>query len=713
MSSANSNGVNVQLKKMGTDMDAVLLGNTDLTGRGLIDQYSGQYSVEGHLPYVAEWESYNLTRSNIGISGFGGTECEAIIKNVGARLNRIAIVITAPPICNTITNCTELGAALATDGAAGEVLSATIPAGSHASGSFQVNELVTFVDDGDGSGFSGRVSQVDLDDGVGTTDAVNQLVSITIIEGGSGYAAGNTYQLEGTTSGAQTLANVVVVVATNALTQFPATGGRIIIPQSSGGAHNKTDSFASIATTSKTSGNANMLQNCVALESLGRTGNAAGVITKTVTGITITDSNTSHKHVRAGGLATDDIAAHYCSGAPFYLVRSVRFDASGTEMPFVVTSATLFQYDAYWKSMQNTLPENATHTFKNDYLLKTNSMTDIEWTVIVPFPFCHEKRDAIPIMNSLEYKVRVVFNGWRDILVNSPNYNDNLSITSSASTTVADPTAATYASEIATYTVTGGRLGTTRTSMLSAASATTVVVPSTVLTDTMFQATLLVEHLRYAYKVEKQLKMMPVKRVVCLHRELGTTPLDGTHDGTRDFEFTATLPTSHLYIETQRRSRALLNKRMDFSAPEDPLHRQFAGSHLDSAVGSQGANTNHFFKKVKVFLESEQRMDIDPREGSNMALASIITQPHVQGTTGMLLAFTNNNPFDRQWGSTVSMTDISRKTLEITVNEAVLQDQQYIGGLPEDLFDARLYQYCFTQLEIDPVAGTMSCRYSN
>lgn len=707
MSSKNNNGVNTQLVKASTNMDKVLLGGTAATNGHTVDQYSG-YSSAAFLPFVSDWATYNLTTTAAGINGSGGTLGNATLTNIGGRIGRIAVVIRAPPICNTITNCTHTGDALARDGAAGAVLSIDTSTATTDDmfGAFLIGETVVITSGAGGAGteFLGTVTQI------GTNGFP---LAISVTTAGSGYTAAADVAIHAEAYSDSTLENCTITVATDVLTEFPATNGRIVLPTSSGTGGSSTNGFASIGTQSSLDSASDAAFNSVISEAFGRSGVAASNFKKSVTGISISSlGDTTIRYVRAGGLALDSLSAFYCYAAPFYLIHSAIFTAGVTDL-FTVTTATIMQYNAMWRSAENTLPARFTHTNDEEFMLKCDSMRDVEWVVMLPFPFCHKKSMALPMQKSQEFKVRVLFNGWRDVLCNSPTYNDNLTIAPVALNTVT-VAAGTYTPVLNTYTVSGGRLGDARISMLSGATATGVVVPSTPLADSMFSAQLLVEHMRYDSITESRMRGRSFVRTVLLHRSLIATPITSLYDGTQSVSFNATLPTSYLYVESQRNSRALLNDRMNFSAPEDPLLRRLSGGgHLSGDVGANGAVSNHFFKSIRLNLEDYKRMEVDPTMASNLSLSAVADAQHTEGATGMLLAFSSANPYDMQPHGAASMTDFTDMSLVYTVNPAVLTDQQEVGGLPQDLFTASLYQYCYSQLHVDAGNGTMFIKYTS
>ena len=377
-------------------------------------------------------------------------------------------------------------------------------------------------------------------------------------------------------------------------------------------------------------------------------------------------------------------------------------------------SRDIFRYNELWRSAQNSIPARYLHDSEDEYDLKVDSMNDCEWIVVIPFPFCHERRQALQLLPTQTYEVHVTFNDWHQVLVNAPAYNDNLTIASSESAvSIVTPSAdaGTYNVEIGTYTVPDGRLGNTRTSMLSGSSSTSITVPSTPLTNTMFQADLLVEHIRYGPSYEAAIKRMVTKRAVCLTRNVKTLQFNSSTPATVEEEFVANLPTALIYLECQRQSRALLNDRMNFHPVSDPINRSFSGGHYGS-VGPQGSNTNHFFKSVEVKFEGNQRLIVDAAEATALMPAQMASRQHPRGIPGWILAFCGSNPYDHQFTGAAPMSNISHKSLVLEKNPAVLTDQQYIGGIPEDPFTMTAVQYYYNILEVDGANGTIRTMYA-
>ena len=689
MSSLNTAGISMQFLKVNTPMDTVIASSKQ------VDFFRAQGGVHTQ-PLAIDWVAYPLTTPTKGLDQFTTTECaQVLLSDIGCKIGRMYIRITAPPICNTLTNTEYDGTTLSSISTA--VAALTIGTGTlGGSGSFAANDVVT-LSGGSGSDFSGTVTAV----------TSGRPTAVTIDESGSGYATGVNYTM--TNTAGRTLAGVQIATLGRKLTRFPAVGGRVLLPHAESGGNAYSGGISEESTNTGTVAHCNRFKNCIMSET-------TAVTLKTVTGVTMTDTQMDMK--RTGGFAAEDMAAYYCRAAPLYLIDSVIMRCGLTNDTFNLTSDAIQQYHMYWASAYNSVPPEDTFLCADQSDLKFLSMRgDVVWNVPLPFPFCHARHMALTKL-PIYYGVNVTFKNWASIIVNSPTYNPLLSVTlraSAVTTTVSSGTgfpAATYTPTLQTVTVSGGRIGTGRASMLSAIDDASVVVPATPLLNTMFQAQLLVEHIRLSTTEEAVVRSTPYTQIVCLHKLLGTPDRIQSitnYEGYGTKEIGATLPTAAFLVQSQRLSRPLLNLRADFTAPRDAL------TYSRPARSSANTPFHGFFQSIELKLDDVRRMLLTgDMQAISAAAAGVSTHaPGVRGTGTMILPLTAVNPYECTPAGYLSSTSIGTVALSYNVNPAVLNDYQYVGGLPAEGFMASVYALVYSQLVVNPAQASVSVRYTS
>jgi hypothetical protein len=696
MSNSLSEGVTIQLGQSQTAKSstlAFLQGDPSVVP---VNWFEGRGNARTP-PFVTDWVSYPLTLPTIGMVADQTNEVQ--LNNVGAMIGRICVQIDFPPICNTLTNAQWDGTSLASVTTAvatvGEFSGGTLTPSSNA---FAVGDEVTL---SGGTGFAGVVSEVDSDE---------RPTAITVIDGGSGYAINTNYTLTGPTG---SLTQVQVTVG-RALTHFPSVGGRMLIPR----CQNTHGFFTHVSDNVTDATNRNAIKNCVIAEDYA-------VSAKAMTGITVTDT---HHSVRVGGLSSLCMAAYYCRAAPIYLIREAhwKIGSADAEVFPPLTTQAIYDYHTFMYSDFNRASDVSLHMDDSPYNLKVlSSGGNSRWIVPLPFPSCHSRSMFVPKFD-VKYHLAVTWNDWRDTIVNSPTPT-GLSCTLNASpvTTTAPsgasfPAGTTYTPVLATYTVSGGRLtdtatGARRSSLLTATSATTTVVPSEPLSNTHFQASLLVEHIRMSPENETYVRTkFKSTRLVCVHRQLSgglATPANYATSFNAETKKKITGmngPVAFMLVRGQMASRAKVNMPLDFSSPRDGVLQTSLPSTVGNAAGGQLAPPQPAFRNVSFFLNNSLRFSASEASRIMAFRSSGLREPRGHTDEVVLVPFTATNPFDGVMSGVFTPEKTLSAEMVYDVNPAVFADLQFAGGLPvESSMTVRLDYVAYAVMTVDASTATI------
>lgn len=698
MSSALTEGVTIQLGQPQVAKSSTMTFLQNDSSVGTVNYF--QSRANARMPhFVTDWVSYPVTNPALGIVVDSTDSVE--LNNIGGMIGRIFVQIEFPPICNVVTNTTDTGTSLTIVNTG--VATVTGLSGGTLS-NFIAGEAVTLSGVG-GTGFAGEVVSVTS----GRPD------SITVTAAGRGYSGSTSYTLTGASGGSLT---DVSVTTGNAVSTFPSEGGRVLIPRcmTSGAIF-----FDSVADTVTDATLRNAVKNCVISENQVASA-------KAVAGITVTDADCGH--VRSNGLSNYSMAAYYCRAAPIYLIREVvwHIGSANDEVFPPITTQNIYDYHTFMSSDFNRASDVSLHMSDSAYDLKLLSMGgNNRWIVPLPFPSCHSPSMFVPKFGT-SYKFEITWNDWRDTIVNSPTLNANLSCTLKASpVTPTNPAGPqfpeTFTPELATYTVTGGRLtytatGARRCSMLVATSATNAVVPSTPLDNTHFQAWLLVETVRMTPQNENFIRTtFKASRVVCVQRHL---PLLSVTPANCDTHFNAVSkrrmtqlvgPVAFLMVRSRMASRAKMNLRMDFSSPRDALLQNSLPSTVLHTTGGQLSAPQSAFHNVSLYLNNSLRFTANEATRIVAYRSSGLREPRGHTDEVLLIPFSSTNP----WDGVVSGVFLPDKSLTAdmvyNVNPAVFADLQYVGGLPAETSMIVQTDYvAYAVLTIDP--STMTIKLS-
>ena len=624
------------------------------------------------------------------------------------RLGRVWIGIDAPPIANVVENVTKgwhsLGTAAPLQG-----ISEITANGASLSGTFVVGESVTITVSGDGS--SGATGTV-------TTVASGVPTEIAIVNGGRGYSpTGTNKVITGVTSGATV--NSATVTRGDVLGYIPPTNGRMLVPAP------HADDLTYNAATDNENSEDNILPAVYAsIVNSIITERHTGSIVKTIgSDVSATGPVENVQWMRAQGGTMCDLAAHYTRYPVAALVQTVTLSHGTGQDPLATISGTeMMLYAEYFSSDLNaSLCQESMHSYKSPYDLKVASQKNCRWRMLVPFPFCHTHEQSLPLppLSGGDLVMEVVFKGWASIIVNSPTYNPNLTISLAPATTTTAPVspafpAGTYTPSLTTYTVSGGRIDTSRyTGMLSLSSTNATVVPATPLTSDMFSAYVVAEYIYYGDATyAKALKTTSYVFPVTTLAPVATLAFNSTTPTTAGVRLPlpAKMPTSHLLLLNQLNSSKLQQRVFDFAPAREPVHTtMFGGERLYGSVH------NHFFDKVDLELSTNKRLSLCGEDLSRLMPSSVMNRPTAFDSGMLMFPFSAGNPYDPQKEGSISMSSLvtQDKVLTFYMRGNNVADNRYLGGLSGDSFVTTVYAYRTNMWKIDATTGMLSVIYNS
>jgi hypothetical protein len=689
-------GINTQLQTHTTQLDNVLVKPAGY------DSFAGASVVKPYVNKAVDFRIYPVTSMSTSdpskhLKQDSETTFSIKLSDTNAqKIRRIWLNIQAPPICTTITNARSNFGHLRTnaDGVA-SIAIGQITTGSQ-SGNFTDGETVTITTGaGDGSDFSGTVTVV------GGT-----ITALTVVAGGSGYA-----DAAGTLTGGTSTETVPITGLTvgTTLRDFPGVAGRIVMPSMHHYPENN-DRAADASTAADTT----TLPHCINHEHHF----TAGFITHNITG------NTSGNidEFRANGLSPSNTAAMYTRLAPAALLKKATL-VSGTGVIGTIDPKQVKCYNDYLASAINQISAKRCHGYVSSHDLKMASMDNCDWSVLLPFSFCHDEAGLnISAGKAQELTLELEFNGWSSILENAPAYNTDLTLTCSASTTTTAPSGAgypagTYAAAFGTYTVPTGRINKKlNIGMLTQNSSNEVVVPSTTLADQHFQVAVEVEYIHYFDKQKKlELANEVSERVVPVFKKIASYAFDGTaatHDEITK-TFISKFPTSHLVFISQRNSAKLQHRVFDFSYTPTPTYFWMNGAQGLSDL--HGAHFMDFHNQIKLELGDGQRFALTPREMKDFMPQTIVKKPIPEDAGLYMMSFSGANPYDMQQDGSVSMSAQGSHDRKLTFypNKGGCLDHRFIGGLSSDKFTTEVWAWQQQTLRVNGKNGTIGLGYNS
>jgi hypothetical protein len=611
-----------------------------------------------------------------------------------SQIRRIIVRLQCPPICNVITNAQFALGALDTTATA---ISA-VALGATLSGTFVDGAEVTISSGvGGGSNFTGTVAGVTG----GAPDA------ITVVNGGTGYADATGVLTDGTAT-----INITGATLGTGLLNFPNPTGRLIVPVNdhNGIVYNSTQNHAVYADRYNFS-------NSIAAERFNSN------LTKNITGYSTSGAEAVVQRMRASGLATHDTAAHYQQYVVAAAIKSFCLMSGDANLGEPMDGVAIKYYNEHFASEINRFPPRRTQGFKQPYDLKCNSMCNGDFLAVLPFACCHDAKAALNIGagKSQSLQLKLELNGWKSLLVNSPTYNDDLTLSSAntATTTVpsgADFPAATYASAITTYTVPTGRIdAATDVSMLTTNSSNQCICPSTPLTRSMFSVSVLVEYVFYQSKATKnkfetgtQVLHWPIFKPYALASSNFTSSSTAVQ---QPMTLHMKGNVTHMFLVNQLNSSKLQNRTLDFSCSPDPILHAISSS-TTGLGGAYGGHTNHFFDWVELQLNDERRILATSKDMAELFPQAVTTRTPACNSGLYMINFSGANPFDQQQTGSLSCngTSATNNTISFKINKGILTDQRYIGGLSSETFSTKLYVMQQQLLTMNGTTGTFTVR---
>jgi hypothetical protein len=646
--SGSKNGVDIIVAGKTSSIDKVLYGSEG----PVMNMFQGKSYPA--LPSGQNDVVYTLTSAS-GMLQSDTTEYHFKLQPHGSYITDVQMEYDVPPICNTLTNVKFNGTALTIDSGA----VATIGTFITPSGTFTDGETVT----GPG-GFVGTVVGVEVG---------GEPTAVTIVDAGTGQTAVADYTLTGSTSG-ETCDSTTTIG--DGLSTHPPTNGRIILPAPSGGSHQHTGSITDMGASATTNATKDNLGNSIICEAM----TVAGVtITKAVTGITIAGgAETDMERFRTGGLASQDLAAHYCRHYPAYLTNSFSIGDATTDDWITVTSDDIVAYYEWFDRKR--LAESVAFASTDKYDLKVQSARPNTSRCRIPLYFVHSYSQAFPIgaVRDSDIMVRIVTNGWEDVLVNSPTYNSNLTFsTNAAAVTVVTPAAATYTPAFGTYTLASGKYTNSQCCLLEKTSATAGTAPATAIANSMFQARLRVTYAQVPSAVQKSMQKGFRRKYVAVQFQQVVSPLfTSASSATVSEQVACKFPTPLMYAVNRLNHYTLQNDRMNYSCVRDPLGKMRTGKNANGAAGMS------FFDKIRFKIGSESVIDFDAQQATQVAPSRNAVHTPVDGSEMYMLPFTAGNPFDLQKVDSAPMSSLDFKVVEFVKNPRIFTNYEFVGGLP-------------------------------
>jgi hypothetical protein len=672
-SNGTKTGIYIALEGKKSAIDARLHGG----GGSVLSVFEGRSYPT--MPIGLNWVTYSLTKPASGLLQSDVTEYDQKLAPVGSFVTDMQLEFDLPPLVNTLTNVQHDGSALGLT--AGAVLAFSNI--TTAAGTFTDAEAVTI--SGAGTGFTGTVN--------GLTGPIP--TAITTTDSGSAYAAANI-TITGGTSGATATADITIG---NKLTTHPPTNGRIVLPAPSGGQDIYGGSLLEMGAASTTDANKDTLGNSIISEAM-----STNLVTKVITGITIAGGAESQmQRVRAGGLATTDLAAHYCRWAPAHLLNEISIRDATSGAWITAKGDDAVQYHEWFDRKR--LSRTDTGSSDDVYDLKEAAMRPQTLRMRVPFNMFHQMSQAFPIeaVRDTDIMVKVKLNGWASILKNSPTYNTNVAVATSATAAAATvPATVTYTPAFATYTTANGAFTDTQICLMEKATQTTGSAPSTALLNKFFQARLRVQYAHVPRAVQMGMhKGYSKTSTICQFQAVDTQLFNSASDSTVNNVVTAKFPMAYMYAVNRLNHNVLLNDQMNYHCVRDPLTRHRRGSAVDGGRGPS------FFQFIRFKLSDNSVLDFPPDIATDMLHRKHAVHQPERGNEMYLLPFTNGNPFDEQKLDSTSLSSLDFKAIEYVTNPQVFTNQEFVGGLPTPNFTTTVRGVNYNTMTVSSEGGVV------